>query len=167
MILRKNINLLILLSFLFCPFALYSQESSVVDSLSSVLDNSVRDTNRVDALNSLAEELRKTNPEQANKYAEEALALSRELNYKKGIAGSYFSLGRIYRAQFNLTEARSYYLKSVQIYKELGDHKAVADITNKIGITYGIQGEYEKALDFFNRSKEANEELGEKQKIAN
>ncbi|MCK4631089.1 MAG: tetratricopeptide repeat protein, partial [Bacteroidales bacterium] len=152
---RKKINSLILLSFLFCPFALFSQESSVVDSLSSVLDNSVEDTNRVNTLNSLAEELRKTDPEQANEYAEEALALSSELNYKKGIAGSYFSLGRVYRAQFNLTEARGYYLKSVQVYKEIGDHKAVADITNKVGITYGIQGEYEKALDFFNRSLQA------------
>ena len=166
MILRKNINSLILLYLLFCPFALLSQESSVVDSLSSVLDNSAGDTNRVNALNSLAEELRKTDPEQANKYAEEALALSTELNYKKGIAGSYFSLGRVYRAQFNLTEARGYYLKSVQVYKELGDHKVVADITNKIGITYGIQGDYEKALDFFNRSMEAYKKFGEKQKIA-
>ncbi len=163
---RKKINSLILLSFLFCPFALYSQESSVVDSLSSVLDNSVEDTNRVNTLNSLAEELRKTDPGQANEYAEEALALSRELNYKKGVAGAYFSLGRVYRAQFNLTEARGYYLKSVQIYKELGDHKAVADITNKVGITYGIQGEYEKALDFFNRSLQANKKFGEKQRIA-
>ena len=161
----KIVSLILLLLF-FCSIGLLSQESSVVDSLLSVLENPVEDTNRVNILNSLAEELRKTNPEQANKYAEEALALSSELNYKKGIAGSYFSLGRIYRAQFNLTEARVNYLKSVQVYKELGDHKAVADITNKIGITYGIQGEYEKALDFFNRSKEANEELGEKQKIA-
>jgi len=162
----KVANIIILLSFLFCPFALFSQESSVVDSLSSVLEKSVEDTNRVKTLNLLAEELRKTDQVQANEYAEEALALSSELNYKKGIAGSYFSLGRVYRAQFNLTEARVNYLKSVQVYKELGDFKAVADITNKIGITYGIQGEYEKALDFFNRSMEANKKLGEKQKIA-
>jgi len=163
---RKKTTSLIILYFLFFSFALFSQESSVVDSLSFVLDNSVEDTNRVNVLNLLAEELRKTDAVQANKYAEEALALSSELNYKKGIAGSYFSLGRVYRAQFNLTEARVNYLKSLQVYKELGDFKAVADITNKIGITYGIQGDYEKALDFINRSMEANKKLGEKQKIA-
>ncbi|MCD6566253.1 MAG: tetratricopeptide repeat protein [Bacteroidales bacterium] len=166
MVFRKKINSIIILYFLFCPFTLFSQENSVVDSMLSVLDNSVGDTNRVNTLNSLAEELRKTDAVQATKYAEEALTLSNELNYKKGIAGSYFSLGRVYRAQFNLTEARGYYLKSVEVYKELGDHEAVADITNKIGITYGIQGDYEKALDFFNRSMEANKKLGEKQKIA-
>lgn len=54
----KNINSLILFSFLFCSFALYSQESSVVDSLLSVLDNHVDDTTRVNILNSLAETIR-------------------------------------------------------------------------------------------------------------
>lgn len=58
MIFRKNINSLILLSFLFCSFALYSRESSVVDSLLSVLDNHVDDTTRVNTLNSLAETIR-------------------------------------------------------------------------------------------------------------
>ena len=128
MIFRKRINSLIILYFLFFSFTLFPQENSVIDSLLSVLDNSVEDTNRVNALNSLAEELRKTDAVQANKYAEEALALSSELNYIKGIAGSYFSLGRVSRAQFNLTEARGYYLKSIEVYKELGDFKAVADI---------------------------------------
>ena len=161
----KNLSLFL---FLLCFYStgLRSQESFIVDSLSSVLDNSIGDTNRVNALNSLAEELRKTDTEQAIGYAEEALSLSSELNYKKGVAGAYFSLGRVYRAQFNLTEARGYYLKSLQVYKEVGDNEAVADITNKVGITYGIQGDYNKALDFFYRSMEIYKKFGDKQKMA-
>ncbi len=164
-LMKKYISLILLL-LSFCSTGLWSQDNPFIDSLLFVLDNTAGDTNSVNTLNSLAEALRKTDPVQANKHAEEALALSSELNYKKGIAGSYFSLGRVSRAQFNLTEARGFYLMSVQVYKELGDNRAVADITNKVGITYGIQGEYEKALDFFNRSMEANKKLGEKQKIA-
>ena len=58
MIFRKNIDSLILLSFLFCSFALYSRESSVIDSLMFVLENTAVDTSRVNILNSLAETIR-------------------------------------------------------------------------------------------------------------
>jgi two-component sensor histidine kinase len=162
---RKKIIPFFFLVFIYF-FSLYSQESTKVDSLLTELKNSDEDTNRVNILNSLAVELRRKTPDDATKYAKDALLLSQDLNFIEGLGDSYLSIGRIHHVQFKLTEARSNYMKAFSIYKEIGTYEEVADVSNKIGITYGIQGDYEKALEFFNKSLEANKELDAKSRMA-
>lgn len=62
-------------------------------------------TERVDLLNSLANQLKFSQPDQAKLYAEESFKLSQQLPYPKGISTSAFFLGIYYRDIRNYTKA--------------------------------------------------------------
>lgn len=73
--------------FLYSALSIFAQPAKT-DSLENVLKNPVRDTNRIIALFTLADLLRASDPDRCIKLADEALLLSNELSYGRGIAGA-------------------------------------------------------------------------------
>ncbi|MCE9538634.1 MAG: hypothetical protein K8R85_05375, partial [Bacteroidetes bacterium] len=86
-----------------------NERSQSVDSLQSILKVAKEDINKVDILNELSFVSRKKSVENSIQFAEEALKLSQNLSYKKGITKSLTNLGFSYRLSNNFEKAIEYH----------------------------------------------------------
>ncbi len=84
-------------------------------------------------------------------YCEKALAMAKEMNYKKGIAGCLRQIGEIYKGQGENAEAMEKFQQSSSIYSELKDTIALADVLVSEGLLYCQFHDYKKALECYNR----------------
>jgi serine phosphatase RsbU (regulator of sigma subunit) len=117
-----------------------------IDSLTAVLDRTGQDAARVNALNKLAYEVFRSNPDVTLQYSEEAIGLARQLNYQEGLAEAHKNMGLGYYLQSNYTGAFGEWENALRIYELLGDEKGIANIiSNRGGIYYTI-GDYVNAL---------------------
>ena len=84
------------------PFSIDAQQNPV-DSLKSVLEKTQIDTVKVNTLNELSNLLRGRDNEQALIYAQEALSLGKEIDFKK-------ESDRFGRVLFNTRKKKDFYL---------------------------------------------------------
>ena len=95
-------------------------QSQRINSLKILVDDSKKDKNQVGVLNRLSTLLQKSSPQEAERYAKKALALSSDIFYTIGQAEAYTNLGVIsanYRDDY--LQAAKYYEKAYDIYREL------------------------------------------------
>jgi hypothetical protein len=100
---NKILSLVVML-FSFQHFT-FSHDKQLVDSLQAFLETTVHDTNRVIILNRLSRAYLGNNPGKAIDYAEQSLALSKQIDYKKGIGSSYNSIGNVFYIRPDFPEA--------------------------------------------------------------
>ena len=124
---------------------------NTVDSLKNILPES-KDTSRVNILNALANEIHYENPKDAIKLTEQALALSKKINYERGIADSNDLLGRSYYELNEFKKTIKYYLEASKYYSLIKDSLKLGSEYNEIGVVFKNQGEYQKALNYYNLS---------------
>lgn len=139
--------------------------NQVTDSLELLL-TSVKDTNKVKILCDLCWEYRFISADKAMQYGQDALLLSEEIKWEKGIAQSYNDMGIILIDKSDFNEAISFFKKSLAIRLELNDKPGVASAHNKIGIVYQKQGKLKDALQHQIDALKIYEELGEDRWIA-
>ena len=120
--------------------------TDIIDSLELQLRNAT-DTNRVKILCDLCWEYRFVSAEKALEYGNQALELSQELNYPRGVAQSYNDVGIIYIDKGNYNKAIEWFNRSLEIRRQLGDSAGVAALYNKIGIVYQKKGQLKEALE--------------------
>ena len=72
--------------------SLFGQQSAI-DSLEKALVTIREDTARINLLNQLAKQHNSMSDEKAMAYAQQAMDLSKKINYEKGIAGADFNIG--------------------------------------------------------------------------
>lgn len=144
---------------LFTAILGWSQPGTSQDSLAVVAMSD--DTSKVNALLKLGEEALRENFGKAKKYAEQALALSEELSFEKGIYKSHKNIGR---AAYYLSDnklAFEHYEQAYTYYKKRGDKRMEAAMLNRMGETKRLLDEYEKALEYFQSALSINRELGD------
>jgi tetratricopeptide (TPR) repeat protein/DNA-binding CsgD family transcriptional regulator len=112
----------------------------------------LKDTSLVNRLNAAALRVRLTNPELTELYASRALALADSLQYKKGLADSYYASSLISRLKADDAEELDYHMKALKILEEIGDSSSLARTYNEIGVVYHDKGDFELAADFYTRS---------------
>lgn len=139
--------------------------NQVTDSLELLL-TSVKDTNKVKILCDLCWEYRFISADKAMQYGQDALLLSEEIKWEKGIAQSYNDMGIILIDKSDFNEAISFFKKSLAIRLKLNDKQGVASAHNKIGIVYQKQGKLKDALQHQIDALKIYEELGEDRWIA-
>ena len=157
------------LSLLFWIFfdSVQAQNQKKIDSLLNVLKIAHEDTNKANILNSLSKQLRNTSDfEKAKKYADDALQLSQQINYKKGKSEAYNSSGLINWTQGNFPEATKNFMNALQIAEETGYKKGVAVIYGNLGLIQWNQGNHSEALKYFFLGLKIDEELKNKEDIA-
>jgi tetratricopeptide (TPR) repeat protein len=88
------------------------------DSLIQILPD-LKDTEYINALNKISFGIFSEYPDSSLTFSKEALLLSEERNYKKGIADAYFNIGFRYFMIDSLKTAIVYYLKALRIYEDL------------------------------------------------
>ena len=130
--------------------SLFSQVSQVAE-LEELLPK-LTGTQRVDALNSLSNLLKRSSLEKSKSYAEEALKLSRGIDYSSGEARSLVNLGFAEYTNNNLDKAENLYLNALEIFKERENDIETARTQNHIGLVYWRRNQFVLA---FKRYREA------------
>jgi tetratricopeptide (TPR) repeat protein len=157
---KKKCAILFIVSSLF--FTIVTAQTREIDSLLGVLKIEKEDTNRVKTLNTLAFALHHINPDSTTLIAQQALALSEKIGWKKGEANSYRSAGIGSWAKGDYSKAQDYDIKSLKLCEELGDKLGQANNLGNLGLVYMDQGNLLEALDYYLKALKLDEYLGYK-----
>lgn len=159
-------RVLFLYLFLLCFLSATSfSQDSTLDSLKGALSTSREDSNKVETLLELSKLYYGSSLENAMTKAIEARDLATKLNYKKGLAYAYKSIGIVYYIQDKYIKAIHAWQSSLEIFKEIRDKVGIANIQNNIGAVYFNQGDDDKALEYYLKSLELSEEIDDTLRI--
>ena len=110
------------------------------------------DTNAVIFLLTEAKKLQRITPDSAFKLAENALRLSQQLNYSKGVGSSCMRLGAILSDQGKNDSALLYLKRSYAIRKKIGDFKNASGSCIQLSYIYQQQGAKDSAFYYLYES---------------
>ena len=102
----------------------------------------------------------------ANEYFFKCLDISKEIDYKAGIAAAYNNIGEIHRVNSNFEQALDYYAKSLELNEELDLLDAISTNCHNIGITYQAIGKSDEALVYCFKSISISKLTENKEQIA-
>ncbi len=136
------------------------------DSLKDAITQLPADTNKVNALLDLSAMIFGKEPDTAMFYAEKALDLSRQLNFKKGEGYALKNIGLAYYVKSDFVEVYNYWQQSLNVFKSINDKLGISNLNNNIGAVHFNNANYSKALTFYFESLKAAEELGDTLRIA-
>ncbi|MEZ5082806.1 MAG: tetratricopeptide repeat protein [Bacteroidales bacterium] len=151
---------------IFFNLVLIAEEAKDIDSLVSQLEHTKKDMEKVDILNEIAERHLYIDVDRIYDFATEALNISQEINYKKGIAVAYNNLGIYFRVKGIYSESIEFTFKSLDIMQGLKDQQGVARCYNLIGIIYFYLQNYHLSLEYYTKALELNEQQNDKKWIA-
>lgn len=121
----KALTGILFIQLLIIPQIVLGQNSTKIESTKddSLLKefNTGEDTTRVNILNKLSEEFTYVNSDLAIRYANKALELSEQINFRKGLSKSYSNLGITYFRISDYSKALSYFRKVLKISNETKD----------------------------------------------
>lgn len=129
---------------------------SKIDSLKEVAEHLPNDTNKVNILLELCKSEQNADVSQELVFGKQALELSQNLNWNKGIATANLKLGNACTIQGNFKQALDYYSKALDIYTQLDDKKPVEFCQTDLANVYSNLGDYPKALDYYRQSLEGS-----------
>ncbi len=137
-----------LLFLLICPFVSVAQLQgrSYVDSLVSELPARGADTNGVKLLCTISLLLNSIDPDTGIMYGHKGLQLAQELDWKKGVAKAYNSLGANNKAKNENAIALDFYLKALPIFEQIKDNASLQATYGNIGNVYLSQKKYDRAF---------------------
>ncbi len=141
----------ILLFNLGIPHYLYSSENTKTEVLLENLSNARHDTTRVNILLKLAQECSYSEINSSEAYARQALELSQQINYKKGIAYANFRLSNVF-IHFEFDFAENLALQALEHAKEMDDSILMAKVYNNLGILKKHLKLDKDALYYYNQS---------------
>lgn len=143
----KKICLLFVILKCFCfPFIIKAQNVKL-DSLENLLlKHKELDTIRVKLLHKTAYIAYRINIDKVLVYAQEAVDISRNIDYKKGEAESLRLLGLYHDSKSDYSVAIKYFRESLTLYRELGDQRKVSYLYNSIRLVNMYKGHFRKAI---------------------
>jgi len=143
----KTLTFTILLAFV-CRIGLAQVGGNTqhIDSLKLQLASAQKDTNKIWTLIALSERYTWSFADTAVMYAQQALQLSKELNFRKGEAFGMADWGSALTTLGNYTNALDFIYKSIVLFKELNDSLGLAYAHGALGICYRDQGDYKQAI---------------------
>jgi tetratricopeptide (TPR) repeat protein len=147
-------------------------QTSTIDSLTKALASlpkptgKLSDSTYIKTLNELAEEYLYINPDTAITLAQQGIKISENINWDKGKAIFFRTLGSCEDHKGNYTQAFEYYNKGLEIAEELADKNLQSKFLVDIGTVYYYQSDYPKALAYYFKALKILEELGDKRSMA-
>ncbi len=159
---NKKIKILIFF-FLISTIKFYGQQS-YIDSLQIQLEN-LSGEEKVDALDNLADRYQLINTKKAIELATRGAELAEAINYKKGLASCYGSLGYFYINSDN-SKALEYTQKALSIRQDINDKAGIATSLNVLGVINYYKGDYFASIDYHIKAMKMREEIGNEAKIA-
>jgi len=139
---------------------LYSSENTRITALLEKLSRAKDDTSRVNTLLKLAEETGWSDFKSSEIYAKQALNLSQQINYKKGMAYALNKLANLF-SDYEFDYSEKLAIRSLELAKQIDDSILMVSVYNVFGnLKYNLnQNEdammyYNKALDICLRLKQ-------------
>lgn len=151
---RNFFKLSLLFSFFF-----FSKHIVAQNNLDKTVTQLPKDTNEVKRLIDVAGEYRFSKPDSSIIIAEEALSLSRQLNFVSGEGQALITLGEDHRLGGDFPQALEALFHALQISRTIGDQEMEAGSLNFIGVAYVDLGESRQGLNYLFQAKELNEKL--------
>src|SRR5690606_1952870 len=111
-------------------------QNQPADSLAQLLKKTQLDTVKLMLLSDLVFHFANNNPEKANQYAAQQMALARKVNLPKFTANALNDLAIVAYYQGNYSEALGYNQKALAIREKLGNTALVISSLNKIALVY-------------------------------
>ena len=137
-----------------------------VDSLIAVTKTLPEDTTKVNVLLEISSSLWRSEPDEAIKYASQAIELARKTSFPQGNALGLKNIGLAYYIKGDYVNVLDYWLQSLEIYESINDKVGVGNLLSNIGAVYFNQGDDPKALEYYLESLKVSEETGNKLRIA-
>lgn len=169
---KKNVCLHFMMSSLFVflsdNMSAQNQWKAKIDSLEIVLEKyipfcnnqCIKDSYRVDLLNSLAWEYSKRKPDEAIEISTKSLKLANNIGYRVGIGQSKYQLGWFNFIKGQLDDAILFLNGALQIFEDesklnKANKKVIVQKTATLGIIgnyYDTKGQYPKAIEYYKRA---------------
>jgi two-component system, NarL family, sensor kinase len=127
---------------------LSAQNTKTLDSLLNKLPGAKADTNRVWLLLAVADEYEVTDLQKARPFIDEALKLSRQLNYPSGIMKSYRHYAYIYSYQSKFDSSIYVNRRVLEIAKEQNDSFSIGAAYFNIGVAHRFKQDLDSALQY-------------------
>jgi len=140
-------------------------DECTLDHFLLILKAQLDDTNKVNTLFILCRAEPDLN--KAIQYANDALVLSKKINFKKGMGRAYFLMGDNYSVFKKYAEARKAFLTAVKIQNELEDKAEVAQTYLSIASSYEAEYNYPEAQQNTYSAIKYFEQSGNKLGMAN
>ncbi len=118
------------------------------------------DTFRVNRLNELAYLLRGDLPQQTIQLAQEALTISRKLQYRRGEAISLYGLGVGYNTYTTHSQVLPFLEQARQLFSQQNDRVGLAQVISQISWFYTQRGDYVPALTYSLQAQQLAEKTG-------
>ena len=101
--------------------------------------------------------------ESAQALHEEALAISREIGDRHGVAWSLHHLGNVTYDQVGFGAAKAFHEESLAIFRSLADRLGIGRVLNGLGRVAGSGGDYEAAEALHGEALAISREIGDRQ----
>jgi len=125
------------------------QESYDVDSLLLILPGQDGEE-QVNTLNDLAISLSFQDFELCKRYADEAMVLANEINYREGVAAAYRNLGHLNFYRNNYPDALNNYFEALRIYEKSDQRNTMGQVYWDISKTHYLANNFEKVFEYGN-----------------
>jgi tetratricopeptide (TPR) repeat protein len=129
----------------------YTQVSEL-DSLEVVLSNLKDNTEKADLLNTLGYKYKQLDIVKSIDYTNDALSLSKKLNYQAGEIQSYIILGITYKNTGSFEKAISFLIEGLKIAEATENQAKISACLSNIGSVHQTQKDYVNALDYYQQS---------------
>ena len=141
-------------------------QNKLTDSLHNLLASAKEDTSRVLTTIDLGLQYRNTNPDSSIYYCEKALALAKQINFKRGQAYAITTIGLAMREKGDLPKSLELQLQALQI-AELNNYAIEAAFClRRIGLVYMDLKNYPVCLHYLYRALHKQEAVKYKRGIA-
>jgi adenylate cyclase len=175
----KRILVLIILSSSFFTHQCHAQDQHLIDSLNKELKkcedwkiehkgvkDPMHDTTAIYIISELSNDYAGSNNDKAIEYANQCMALSEKIGFKKGIGKAYNCFGNIYEFKGDYIHAIEMHKKALKVREEIKDKSGIADSYINLGNVYSEQGLFTEALKSFFISLKTYEEYADKTGLA-
>src|ERR1017187_4485722 len=160
-------HILILSAITLLTITSYSQGQKRIDSLLTILKTEKEDSNKVNTLIAICnEKINLGDYLETRKYADEALAVSEKIGFRRGTADSYGYIGWVYEDMSDYSKALEYEQKALTINEELDNKKGIAGNYLESANVYYYLSDYPKALEYWQKALSIDEQLGNKNGVA-
>ncbi|MGB5645599.1 MAG: tetratricopeptide repeat protein, partial [Muriicola sp.] len=152
---------LLLTAFALHPNIMLAQNGDI-DSLKNIVQAVPKDTTKVSALNALClEYIQLGEFDQAKGYADQAIILAEQLDYKKGRAYALKNKGLAVYYQGKYKDVLENWTQSLQTFEAIKDTLGVANLASNLGAIYYNLGSHARALDYYLKSLDISQKLGD------
>ena len=163
---NKKVYLAILVLFLFWAKKAEAQKKRNIDSLQKVYRTMPNDTSKIGVLSELYYGTFHNDLDLAEKYARQSLSLSKQFDYKLGIAHSNYVLGSYHNTLIDSDSAEIYLKRAFEQFTKLNNQRGIFISNHLMGAIANRSGKYEKALEIFSECIENRTLVGDSMKLA-